>query len=202
MQIFKQLLRWMVRILGLNRVPATMDELAAWARKIEPRADLQLLWLSASQKTILNDISQRARDTSGQRGNPTLVLFTGAGAADQTDAAEVLAKDLQKDLYRIDLNKVVSKYIGETEKNLDRLFRAAESAGAILFFDEADALFGKRSEVKDSHDRYANIEVNYLLRRLETYGGLAILATNNQDAIEKVRDRFHLVVEFPRRPYS
>lgn len=202
MQIFKQLLRWMVRILGLNRVPATMDELAAWARKIEPRADLQLLWLSASQKTILNDISQRARDTSGKRGNPTLVLFTGAGAADQTDAAEVLAKDLQKDLYRIDLNKVVSKYIGETEKNLDRLFRAAESAGAILFFDEADALFGKRSEVKDSHDRYANIEVNYLLRRLETYGGLAILATNNQDAIEKVRDRFHLVVEFPRRPYS
>lgn len=200
MQIFKQPLRWMVRILGLNRAPATMDELTAWARKIEPRADLQLLWLSANQKTILNDISQRARDTSGQRGNPTLVLFTGTGATDQMDAAEALAKDLQKDLYRIDLNKVVSKYIGETEKNLDRIFRAAESAGAILSFDEADALFGKRSEVKDSHDRYANIEINYLLRRLETYGGLAILATNSKDAIEKLSGRVNLVVDFPRRP--
>jgi SpoVK/Ycf46/Vps4 family AAA+-type ATPase len=188
----------MARILGLNR--PTMDELTTSARKIEPRADLQLLWLSANQKTILNDISQRTRDTGGQRDNPTSALFTGAGAADQMDAAEALAKDLQKDLYRVDLNKVVSKYVGETEKNLDRLFRAAESAGAILFFDEADALFAQRSEVKDSHDRYANIEINYLLQRLETYDGLAILATNSKDAIEKLSDRVNLVVDFPRRP--
>ena len=96
-------------------------------------------------------------------------------------AAEVLASDLGLDLYRIDLSGVVSKYIGETEKNLRRIFDAAEASGAILFFDEADALFGKRTEVKDSHDRYANIEINYLLQRMEDYHGLAILATNLQD---------------------
>ena len=199
MQIFNQLLKWVARSLGLRRPPATTD-LAAFARKIEPRADLQVVWLSANQKEILTDISKRAREISGQRGNRTLLLFTGAGAADQADAAESLANDLEKDLYRVDLDMVVSKYVGETEKNLDRLFRAAESAGAILFFDEADALFAKRSEVKDSHDRYANIEINYLLQRLETYYGLAILATNREDAIEKVRDRFHQVVDFPFRP--
>lgn len=199
MQIFKQLLRWVAHVPGLSRAPAITD-LTAWVRKIEPRADLQVLWLSTSQKAILNDISKRARETSGQRGNPTLVLFTGAGATDQMDAAEALSQDLQKDLYRIDLNMLVSKYIGETEKNLDRLFRTAGIAGAILLFDEADALFAKRSEVKDSHDRYANIEINYLLQRLETYDGLAILATNSQDAIEKLSDQVHLVVDFPRRP--
>jgi SpoVK/Ycf46/Vps4 family AAA+-type ATPase len=200
MQILNQLLRWVARFLGLSRTPATTDELTTLARKIEPRADLQLRSLSVNQIAILNDVSQRARDTSGQRGNPTLVFFTGAGSADQTDAAEALANDLKKDLYRVDLNMVVSKYVGETEKNLARLFRAAEAAGAILFFEEADALFAKRSETKDSHDRYANIEINYLLQRLETYDGLAILATNSEDAIEKVRDRLHLVVEFPCRP--
>jgi SpoVK/Ycf46/Vps4 family AAA+-type ATPase len=200
MQIFNQLLRWLASFFGFSQAPATTDELTTLARKIELRAQLQLSWLSPNQKAILNDISQRAGDASGRRRNPTLALFTGAGASDQTDAAEVLANDLQKDLYRVDLSMVVSKYIGETEKNLDRLFRAAESAGAILFFDEADALFAKRSEVKDSHDRYANIEISYLLQRLETYDGLAILATNSEDAIEKVRDRVQLVVDFPCRP--
>ena len=96
-------------------------------------------------------------------------------------AAEVLADELRLDLYRIDLSQVVSKYIGETEKNLRRVFDAAEEGGAILLFDEADALFGKRSEVKDSHDRYANIEVSYLLQRMEAYRGLAILTTNLQE---------------------
>ena len=95
-------------------------------------------------------------------------------------AAEVLASELGLDLYRIDLSPVVSKYIGETEKNLRRVFDAAEEGGAVLLFDEADALFGKRSEVKDSHDRYANIEVSYLLQRMEAYRGLAILTTNLQ----------------------
>jgi SpoVK/Ycf46/Vps4 family AAA+-type ATPase len=113
-------------------------------------------------------------------------------------AAEVLANALQLHLYRIDLSAVVSKYIGETEKNLRQVFDAAENGGAILFFDEADALFGKRSEVKDSHDRYANIEINYLLQRMEAYRGLAILATNMKSALDSafIR-RLRFVVNFP-----
>src|SRR5207253_3799580 len=101
------------------------------------------------------------------RGLGISALFAGASGTGKTMAAEVLAAALRLDLYRIDLSCVVSKYIGETEKNLRRVFDAAEDGGAILFFDEADALFGKRSEVKDSHDRYANIEINYLLQRME-----------------------------------
>jgi SpoVK/Ycf46/Vps4 family AAA+-type ATPase len=113
-------------------------------------------------------------------------------------AAEVLANDLQLNLYRIDLSSVVSKYIGETEKNLRRLFDAAEDGGMILFFDEADALIGKRSEVQDSHDRYANIEVNYLLQRIESYRGLAILATNMKDALDSAfLRRLRFIVNFP-----
>ena len=112
-------------------------------------------------------------------------------------AAEVLANDLNLDLYRVDLSTVVNKYIGETEKHLRRLFDAFESCGAILFFDECDALFGKRSEVKDSHDRYANIEINYLLQRLESYRGLAILATNNRGALDTAfLRRLRFVVTF------
>jgi SpoVK/Ycf46/Vps4 family AAA+-type ATPase len=113
-------------------------------------------------------------------------------------AAEVLATELNLDLYRIDLSAVVSKYIGETEKNLRRVFDAAEDGGAILFFDEADALFGKRSEVKDSHDRYANIEINYLLQRMESYRGLAILATNMKAALDSAfLRRIRFVINFP-----
>jgi SpoVK/Ycf46/Vps4 family AAA+-type ATPase len=113
-------------------------------------------------------------------------------------AAEVLAQELRLDLYRIDLSAVVSKYIGETEKNLRRVFDAAETGGAILLFDEADALFGKRSEVKDSHDRHANIEVSYLLQRMEAYRGLAILTTNLKDALDDAfKRRLRFVIEFP-----
>ena len=113
-------------------------------------------------------------------------------------AAEVLAADLNLDLYRIDLSSVVSKYIGETEKNLERLFRAAESSGAILLFDEADALFGKRSDVKDSHDRYANIELAYLLQRMEAYRGLSILTSNMKSALDNAfLRRIRFVVQFP-----
>src|SRR5205807_3937636 len=102
------------------------------------------------------------------------------------------------DLYRIDLSSVVSKYIGETEKNLRRVFDAAEEGGAVLLFDEADALFGKRSEVKDSHDRYANIEVSYLLQRMEAYRGLAILTTNLKTALDPAfMRRLRFVVQFP-----
>ncbi len=113
-------------------------------------------------------------------------------------AAEVLAAELRLDLYRIDLSSVVSKYIGETEKNLRRVFDAAEEGGAILLFDEADALFGKRSEVKDSHDRYANIEVSYLLQRMEAYRGLAILTSNFKDALDTAfLRRLRFIVHFP-----
>ncbi|MFP4542075.1 MAG: ATP-binding protein, partial [Opitutales bacterium] len=116
----------------------------------------------------------------------------------KTLAAEVLARELRLDLYRIDLSQVVSKYIGETEKNLARVFDAAEAGGAVLLFDEADALFGKRSEVKDSHDRYANIEVSYLLQRMENYRGLALLTTNRREALDQafVR-RLRFIVPFP-----
>jgi SpoVK/Ycf46/Vps4 family AAA+-type ATPase len=125
-------------------------------------------------------------------------LFAGESGTGKTMAAEVIANDLRLNLYRIDLSAVVSKYIGETEKNLRRLFDAAEDGGAILFFDEADALFGKRSEVKDSHDRYANIEINYLLQRLESYSGLAILATNLKHALDPAfMRRLRFILNFP-----
>ena len=132
------------------------------------------------------------------RGRGISALFSGPSGTGKTMAAEILANHLKLDLYRIDLAGVVSKYIGETEKNLRRLFDAAEHSGAILFFDEADALFGKRSEVKDSHDRYANIEVNYLLQRMEDYRGLAILATNRKSALDRAfMRRLRFLVEFP-----
>ena len=116
----------------------------------------------------------------------------------KTLAAEVIANEVELDLYRIDLATLVSKYIGETEKNLKRLFDAAETSGAVLLFDEADALFGKRSEVKDSHDRYANIEIAYLLQRIEAYRGLAILTTNMKSALDRAfLRRIRFVVSFP-----
>jgi SpoVK/Ycf46/Vps4 family AAA+-type ATPase len=122
----------------------------------------------------------------------------GPSGTGKTLATEVLADELRLDLYRIDLAAVVSKYIGETEKNLRRVFDAAEESGAILLFDEADALFGKRSEVKDSHDRYANIEVSYLLQRMEAYRGLAILTTNMKSALDSAfLRRIRFVVQFP-----
>jgi SpoVK/Ycf46/Vps4 family AAA+-type ATPase len=132
------------------------------------------------------------------RGLGISALFAGASGTGKTMAAEVLANELRLDLYRIDLAGVVSKYIGETEKNLRRVFDAAEHSGAILLFDEADALFGKRSEVKDSHDRYANIEVSYLLQRMEAYRGLAILTTNLKSALDPAfLRRIRFVVQFP-----
>jgi vesicle-fusing ATPase len=112
--------------------------------------------------------------------------------------AEVIAAELQLPLYRIDLSQVVNKYIGETEKNLRRLFDAAEASDVILFFDEADSLFGKRTEVKDAHDRYANLEVSYLLERMERFKGLAILATNRKkDLDEAFLRRLRFLLDFP-----
>lgn len=139
-------------------------------------------------------------EKKGGRGLGTAALFSGPSGTGKTLAAEVLANELKLDLFRIDLSQIVSKYIGETEKNLSRIFSAAEDGGAILLFDEADALFGKRSEVKDSHDRYANVEVSYLLQQMETYRGLTILTTNQKSALDQAflrRLRFAINFPFP-----
>ena len=127
------------------------------------------------------------------------ILFAGSSGVGKTMAAQILAHDAELDIYRIDLSSVVSKYIGETERNLERIFVAARASNAVLFFDEADALFGKRSEIKDAHDRYANIEVSYLLQRMEDYDGVAILATNlRRNLDDAFARRLHHVVEFPQ----
>jgi SpoVK/Ycf46/Vps4 family AAA+-type ATPase len=112
-------------------------------------------------------------------------LFTASDSATTVRAAEVMATELGRELYRVDLDQVVSTYIGETEKNLSRVFESAERAGAVLLIDEADALFGSRTDVKDAHDRYANIEIGYLLERVEAYEGLVILATNRKESIDE-----------------
>jgi hypothetical protein len=183
-----------------------MDDLA---QRIEPAADWDDLVLPTLQKQTLEEIVAHVRQrgkvyeqwgfaNKGARGLGISALFAGASGTGKTLAAEVLANTLNLDLYRIDLSQVVSKYIGETEKNLRRVFDAAESGGAVLLFDEADALFGKRSEVKDSHDRYANIEVSYLLQRMEAYRGLAILTTNLKSALDTAfLRRLRFVVDFP-----
>ena len=156
-------------------------------------------------KTLTAHVRQRSKvyetwGFSGRsgRGLGISALFAGQSGTGKTMAAEIIAKELHLDLYRIDLSSVVSKYIGETEKNLKRVFDAAESGGAILLFDEADALFGKRSDVSDSHDRYANMEVAYLLQRIEAYRGLAILTTNLKDSVDQAfLRRIRFVIQFP-----
>jgi SpoVK/Ycf46/Vps4 family AAA+-type ATPase len=192
MKTLKEFLKRLARFFGVGAT-GTPDPLTNLARKIEPRATLETIPLAESQKQILKEISMHARDS-----RETIVLFAGVNGTGKTIAAEVIAGGLKRDLYRVDLSKIVSKYIGETEKNLSRLFNAAESAGVILFFDEAEALFGKRSEVKDAHDRYANLEISYLLQRLESFNGLTILATNHEeDTPEKFRRRIRFIVDFP-----
>ncbi len=186
-------------------------ELAALATKINPKATWDDLILPEDAIAQLREVCDRvihrdqvfnewgfARKLS--RGCGTPALFSGGSGTGKTMAAEVIANALGVDLYRIDLARMVSKYIGETEKNLDRVFTAAENANAILFFDEADALFGKRSEVKDAHDRYANIEVSYLLQKMEEYEGLSILATNLVDNLDQAfmrRLACHIYFPFP-----
>ena len=142
-----------------------------------------------------NRLSQKkVQNTKG-----VTALFTGQSRTGKTMAAKVLANQLRLSLFRINLSTVVSNYIGETEKNLSKVFDAAENGGVILFFDEADALFGKRSEVNDSHDQYANVEISYLLQRMESYRGLAILATNmkKSDLDQAFIRRLRFIVNFP-----
>ncbi|MDX1530153.1 MAG: ATP-binding protein [Rhodothermales bacterium] len=183
--------------------------LGGLARRIEPAATWDDLVLPEPQRRVLREIELHVRhrlrvhETWGfarrsGRGLGITALFAGPSGTGKTLAAEVLAHALRLDLYHIDLSGVVSKYIGETEKNLRRVFDAAEAGGAVLLFDEADALFGKRSEVKDSHDRYANLEVSYLLQRMEAYRGLAILTTNLKGALDEAfQRRLRFTVAFP-----
>jgi hypothetical protein len=191
---------------GRSQARARLDDLA---ERIESTATWDDLVLPADSMAPLYELTSQIRHrtmvyeqwgfgNSNRRGLGVSALFAGPSGTGKTLAAEVLAHELRLDLYRIDLSGVVSKYIGETEKNLRRVFDAAEEGGAVLFFDEADALFGKRSEVKDSHDRYANIEVNYLLQRMEAYRGVAILATNLKGSLDSAfLRRIRFVVTFP-----
>jgi SpoVK/Ycf46/Vps4 family AAA+-type ATPase len=201
----------------LGRIPTADDILAAaradldlggLAVPVPPRFELAELMLPPPQSRQIEEIvaamnnltrvhyewgTARAWNEGG-----LAVLFAGAPGTGKTMAAEAIADALKLPLYRIDLSQVVNKYIGETEKNLRRLFDAADSADVILFFDEADALFGKRTEVKDAHDRYANLEISYLLERMERFRGVAILATNRKkDLDEAFLRRLRFVVEFP-----
>lgn len=183
----------------LERLTQRIDAKATWGDIVLPEEERTLL------RQIAHQVLQRSRVYEDwgfrqrmNRGLGISALFAGESGTGKTMAAEVIANDLKLHLYRIDLSAVVNKYIGETEKNLRRVFDAAEDSGAILFFDEADALFGKRSEVKDSHDRYANIEINYLLQRMEAYRGLAILATNMKSALDQAfMRRLRFIVNFP-----
>jgi AAA+ superfamily predicted ATPase len=175
-------------------------DLAILARKIEPKYTWDDIVLHPDRIRQLQDICKEAeyRELVYQKwgfagklslGKGINVLFSGSPGTGKTMAAEVIANHLQLDLYKIDLSQIVSKYIGETEKNLNRIFKAATNSNAILLFDEADALFGKRSEVQDARDRYANIEVGYLLQKIEEYEGIAILTTNLRDNIDKAFER-------------
>jgi hypothetical protein len=179
------------------------------AQRIDSAATWHDLVLPDAQQQVLREIAAHVRHRlvvyeewgfgrPGARGLGISAMFAGASGTGKTLAAEVIARDLDLDLYRVDLSSVVSKYIGETEKNLRRIFDTADQGGAILLFDEADALFGKRSEVKDSHDRYANIEVSYLLQRMECFRGLAILTTNLRNAVDAAfLRRIRFTVQFP-----
>ena len=185
------------------------SHLASLARKIVPRYGWEDIVLPSDQLTILREIIATVHGRSlvldkwgvGQKltaSDGVTVLFAGPPGTGKTMAAEIIAAELGLDLYKIDLSTIVSKYIGETEKNLERIFNEATSSNAILFFDEADALFGKRSEVRDSHDRYANIEVSYLLQRMEAYDGVTILATNLRANLDEAfTRRLQFAVDFP-----
>ncbi|MEG5051439.1 MULTISPECIES: AAA family ATPase [unclassified Microcoleus] len=189
-------------------------DLTQLALHIEPKYRLENIVLPEEQKTHLREICDRAQhqskvlsewgfDNHFSMGKGINALFTGVPGTGKTMAAEAIARELQLDLYKIDLSQIVSKYIGETEKNLDRIFTAAATSNAILLFDEADAIFGKRSEVKDARDRYANIEIGYLLQKMEEYEGIAILTTNLANNIDDAFTRrlsFIIGFPFPKEP--
>jgi hypothetical protein len=179
------------------------------ARRIEPEVGWDDLVLTPNVRRALVELAARARHRDivlsewrmrrgGGRGRGVTALFAGDSGTGKTMSAEVIAADLALDLYTVNLATVVDKYIGETEKNLERIFAEAAGVNAVLFFDEADAIFGKRSEVRDAHDRYANIESAYLLQRLETFDGLAVLASNLRANIDDAfTRRLDAIIDFP-----
>jgi AAA+ superfamily predicted ATPase len=183
--------------------------LSSLARRIEPQRRLEEVVLPPEKMEQLREIESHIRNRGRvyvdwgfekklSLGRGLNVLFSGSSGTGKTMAAEALAREIGLDLYKIDLSSVVSKYIGETEKNLKKIFDEAEESNAILFFDEADALFGKRSDVKDAHDRYANVEISYLLQKMEEHEGIVILATNlSRNMDEAFLRRMQFVVEFP-----
>ncbi len=187
----------------------TADQMRGQAKKVEARRDWQDLILPDDQIAQLHELCDQMKyrhtvlgewgfDRKLSMGKGLNALFAGPSGTGKTMAAEVIARDLGLDLFKIDLSTVMSKYVGETEKNLERIFAAAHNSNAILFFDEADALFGKRSEVRDAHDRYANVEISYLLQRMEEYEGLVILTSNlSQNMDDAFVRRMHFTVEFP-----
>ncbi|MDH3657582.1 MAG: ATP-binding protein [Nitrosopumilus sp.] len=184
-------------------------KMSGLAQRIVPKSTMNDLVLPEKEKKSLYDMIRHIKNKEkvyttwgfeniASHGLGDVSLFAGESGTGKTMAAEVISNELNLDLFRIDLSMIISKYIGETEKNLRKIFDAAEDGGSILFFDEADALFGKRSEVHDSHDRYANIEVGYLLQRMESYHGLAILATNYKNAMDTAfLRRIRFVINFP-----
>jgi len=202
----KEALKSLLWTLCRNTARRSMEELAT---RVETNAWWDDLILPDGQMEVLRQIVNHAKHTDQvhrvwgfnerySQGMGLSALFAGPSGTGKTMAASLLARELNRDLYQIDLATVVSKYIGETEKHLRRIFDAAERSGAILLFDEADALFGKRSQVRDSHDRYANLEISYLLQRMETYSGIAILTTNMQNAIDAAfQRRLRFIVRFP-----
>ena len=185
------------------------QNLATLARKIRPKYEWDDIVLPRDQMAQLREICSHVKyhhivfdkwsfDRKISLGKGLNVLFAGPSGTGKTMASEIIAGELSLDLYKVDLSSIVSKYIGETEKNLDRIFKEGRDSNAILLFDEADALFGKRSEVRDSHDRYANIEIAYLLQKMEEYEGMAILATNlRKNVDEAFARRMHFAVDFP-----
>jgi SpoVK/Ycf46/Vps4 family AAA+-type ATPase len=184
-------------------------DLDGLAMRIDSRATWNDLILPPATEAMLREVTAQTRHrhrvyeewgmgSRSRRGLGIAALFHGPSGTGKTLTAEVIANELQVDLYHVDLSQIVSKYIGETEKNLEKIFTAAERAVALLLFDEADALFGKRSEIRDAHDRYANIEVGYLLQRIEAYDGLVILTTNLKGSLDSAfLRRFRFVVSFP-----
>ncbi|APX04073.1 ATP-binding protein [Arthrobacter sp. QXT-31] len=184
---------------ALDRLARRIEPAVGWGDLVLPDAVLQALQEVAlrarHRERVLGDWSMRP---GAGRGHGVAALFAGDSGTGKTMSAEVVAGELGLDLYVVDLATVVDKYVGETEKNLERIFAAAAGVNGVLLFDEADAVFGRRSEVKDAHDRYANIESAYLLQRMETFDGLAILATNLRANIDEAfTRRLDVLVDFP-----
>jgi SpoVK/Ycf46/Vps4 family AAA+-type ATPase len=183
----------------MDELAQRIDSNATWDDLVLPDAPRQIL------KNIAALVSERLKvyescGSSAQKiHEPGITaLFVGHSGTGKTVPAEALANELHLDLYRIDSNQLVNKYIGETEKNLSEIFDKAENKNWILLFDEADTLFDKRNEVKDAHNRYANNEINYLFQRMENYHGLTILTTDKKDLIDNAfMSRIHFVVQFP-----